>query len=198
MTSNDDQENTPWWETEVPTIRAEFIRYLKRHVPALRNDHDDLISDTLWSLTKYVEQNSSTLPPSWFHDRSPNDEERSRLHKLATVILKRRIADYFRKRVPPRDQVDISSEEYAYESHAVGHERKVIVTKILDVVRSALDRMSAEDRDLILLVSEDAESSDALDTRDRQRLHRIRKKLRLRIAQQLGPEAAALVKTGKK
>jgi DNA-directed RNA polymerase specialized sigma24 family protein len=195
VTSNDDKANKPWWETELPTIKAELIGYLRRRVPALRIEHDDLLSDALWSLAKYLEQHSPTLPPSWFNDRPPTKEERSRLHKLATVILKRRIADHFRKSSPFQDYVDISDIDLAYESHAVGHERRVIVTRILAVVQSTLDRMSSEDRDLIILVSERDDSSDALDDRDRKRLERIRKKLKERIAQKLGPEAAALVKT---
>jgi DNA-directed RNA polymerase specialized sigma24 family protein len=195
VTSNDEKENRPWWETELPTIKAELTGYLRRHVPALRNDHEDLVSDTLWSLAKYFEQNSS-LPSSWFNDQPPTNEERSRFHKLAHVILKRRIADHFRKSLSFPDYVD-TLPDWAYESHAVGHERKVIAARILAVVQSALDRMSAEDRDLIVLISERNASSDALSDRDRKRLHRIRKKLKERIAQKLGPETAALVKVGK-
>lgn len=195
MTPSENKENSPWWETELPTIRAELIAYLRRHVPALRSDHDDLLSDTLLSLTQHVWRHSSTLPQSWFNDNPPDRDEQSYLHKLAIVILKRRIADYFRKHVTFQNQSPQALTEYIGDPNDVGQERKIMVSQILDVVRLALDEMPPTDRDLIALISQGAVSRTALNARDRQRLHRIRRRLRDQIARNLGSDVADMLRT---
>ena len=195
MTQGDIQEKRPWWETELPAVKKGLLIYLRSHVPALRYDHDDLVSETLISLTQYLDGHVSDLPGSWFQEGSPRRDEQARLHRLATVILKRRIADTFRKRVALRNQVLEAYEDCVYESPLVGQERQVTMARILEVVRSALDEMPPEDRDLIALISQDAASRTALNTRDRQRLHRIRKKLKEHIARRLGSDVVDLLKT---
>lgn len=195
MTQGDIQEKRPWWETELPAVKKGLLIYLRSHVPALRYDHDDLVSETLISLTQYLDGHVSDLPGSWFQEGSPRRDEQARLHRLATVILKRRIADNFRKRVALRNQVLEAYEDCVYESPLVGQERQVTMARILEVVRSALDEMPPEDRDLIALISQDAASRTALNTRDRQRLHRIRKKLKEHIARRLGSDVVDLLKT---
>ena len=195
VTQGDIQEKRPWWETELPAVKKGLLIYLRSHVPALRYDHDDLVSETLISLTQYLDGHVSDLPGSWFQEGSPRRDEQARLHRLATVILKRRIADNFRKRVALRNQVLEAYEDCVYESPLVGQERQVTMARILEVVRSALDEMPPEDRDLIALISQDAASRTALNTRDRQRLHRIRKKLKEHIARRLGSDVVDLLKT---
>ena len=197
MTSIDDTKNKPWWETELPAITNELDIYLKRHVPALRVDHDDLLSDTLLSLTQYIWENSTTLPQSWFNDFPPDREEQTHLHKLAIVILKRRIADNFRKRLASQRYPDTELNEAIDESGAAEPERRILFTKILDVVQSSLDEMPAKDRDLIALISQGVAPRQALNTNDRQRLHRIRQKLIERIARRLGADVANLLKAAK-
>lgn len=192
MTVHDDKEITPWWEAELPTIKGELSVYLRRRVPALRHEHEDLLSDALLSISNYVIKNWETLPQSWFSDSTPDPDDQSYLHKLATTILKRRIADRFRKSLPSQTT---SLEEDVYDSGLVGQERRIIMDKVLEVVLSALDEMPAEDRDLIALISQEVAPRKALDTRDRQRLHRIRKRLKERIKLRVGCDVSDLLKT---
>src|SRR5690349_568603 len=99
MTGNPRTNEKPWWESELPVIQRELGKYLRWRLPAWSADHDDLLSNALLGLTEQIRRRASTLPPSWFQPSSPeNDADRSHLHKLALVILRRRIADLFRSR----------------------------------------------------------------------------------------------------
>jgi DNA-directed RNA polymerase specialized sigma24 family protein len=195
VTSIDKTESELWWETEVPAIGKTLLIYLRGHVPALRDDHDDLVNESLLSLTKHLDRNSSTLPEAWFGKKRPKRDDRTHLHKLATVILKRRIADNFRKRVKVETQDLEAFNDHLHYSTASRHERRIMLIQVLRVVRSALDEMSSEDRDLIAFVSQDAATRSALNDAERQRLHRIRKRLKAQIARQLGTDVADLLRT---
>lgn len=193
MTPDENQTNNSWWETELPAIRDELMAYLRRHLPALSSDHDDLLSETFLSLTEHISRNSSTLPQSWFNNARPDRDEQSYLHKLATVILKRRIADNFRKRVGIQNQIPPTLMEHIPDPNSVEQERKVLFARILEVVHLALDEMRPEDRDLVALISQGGSFRASLGERDRQRIHRIRKKLRDEIARKLGSDVADLL-----
>jgi DNA-directed RNA polymerase specialized sigma24 family protein len=201
VTLNENEENKPWWESELPAIREELSVYLRSHVPIFRNDHDDLLNDTLLALTQYIRGGSLGVPQSWSNDKRPVRDERSHLHKVAIVILKRRIADKFRGTLARQSQSLNALNDDVLDSEAVGPERRLIskerqlsVRRLLAVVRSALDQMPPEDRDLIALISQGVAPRAALSDRDRQRLSRIRKRLRTHIARRLGYEVADLLK----
>jgi len=183
----------PWWEEELPAIRAEQRSYLKGRLPALSADHEDLVNDALFALTKHVRRYSAAFPESWFLPGPPTiAAERSHLHKLATVILRRRISDLFRKRMP---LISLSALEFdVADSKAVSPDRRMLLAKLLEVTNSALDEITSEDRDLIALISEDDGIRMSLNQRERQRLHRARKKLKKKIASRLGTEVGDLLK----
>lgn len=196
VTQSRTKDSGPWWETEVPVIKDELVAYLRRHVPALHPDHDDLLSDTLLSLTKHIHRHAPTLPRSWFNQDVPSDEEeRAYLHKLANVILKRRIADNFRKRLIHREYPHETLTQDIADPNSLKPERKIILARILEVTRLTLDEMTPEDRDLVALVSQAAAFRTALDDRERQRLHRIRKRLKDEIARRLGADLTDLLRT---
>lgn len=187
---------TPWWETELPAVRNGLIAYLRRHLPALKSEHDDLLSDTFLALTKQIQKRSKSLPPSWFQQSVPADEsEHSHLHKLAIVILKRRIADLFRKRASHPIFFPIEQVEHELpDPHTEVSERSLILSKMLQVTLKVLDQMPSEDRDLVAFVSRNIGLRLGLNARDRQRLHRVRNKLKDEIAQHLGAEAVELLR----
>lgn len=185
----------PWWEKELPIIRQEQRAYLSRRLPAFRADHDDLMNDTLFALSKQIRRHESSFPASWFKDNDlENEAERSHLHKLAMLILRRRIADLFRKRASLHKLSAIDHQEVV-DVNAPSPERKIMLAKMLEITWSVLDEMKPKDRDLVALVSEDTYFRQSLSPRERQRLHRIRRRLRDEIARRLGVEAADLLQT---
>jgi hypothetical protein len=194
MNHTHNTDELPWWEAELPAIRARQHSYLNSRLPALSAEHEDLLNATLLSLTKYIRNNAETLPKSWFgHSPPENTEEAKRLHALAHFTLRRRIVDLFRKRMSltslsdPHNPIDVA------DLKAASLDKKMLVAKLLRVTISALDEISPEDRDLIALISEDDGIRKALNPRDRQRLHRARKKLKRIIASQMGAELEELL-----
>ncbi len=187
---------SPWWETELPSIRQVHGAYLRRHLPAFRSDHEDLLHDTLLTLTRYIQEHDSSLPQSWFGPVEPRDDtDREYLHQLARKILRRRIADFFRKRVRIKEVYSI--EDYRrnlVDDKAPSPERKILLAQMLKVTALLLDELPQKDRDLVALISDDARFRNALNTAERKRLHRIRIKLREKIAKYLGTEAADLLR----
>jgi hypothetical protein len=185
----------PWWEQELPAIRHEQSIYLSRHLLAFRADHDDLINEALWALTDRIRRRRSVFPDSWFRcERPEKDDERSYLHKLAMIILRRRIADFFRKCAPAQIMftVDECLEDLA-DPDAPSPERRIMLAKILEITRSVLEKAKAEDRDLIALICADTGLRNQLNGRERKRLQRLREKLRVEIARRLGDDVTELL-----
>jgi RNA polymerase sigma-70 factor (ECF subfamily) len=178
-------------------IRDELLAYLKRRLPALRTDHDDLVSDALFGLTETIRRQSSAFPLDWFQDIAPvNEPERTHLHKLAMVILKRRIADLFRKRasLPSLSTIDVLTHEVA-DPNTPKPERSILLTAMLEITLSVLDKMHPEDRDLVAIVSNRTGVRKKLNARERQRLHRVRQRLNGEIARRLGADAKELLRS---
>ncbi|HEX8174001.1 MAG TPA: hypothetical protein VF543_02660 [Pyrinomonadaceae bacterium] len=154
------------------------------------------MNDTLFALIKHIGSHSSALPASWFRPDPPEiEEERLRLRKLAMLILRRRIADLFRRRAP---LVNLSAIEDSVQDiadpHAPSPERQILLVRILEVTRSILDEIKPEDRDLIALIAKDNNLREKLKPRERQRLHRARVKLRDEIARRLGVDVSELLR----
>lgn len=186
----------PCWHKELPAIRKELGAYLSRHLPGLRADHDDLVNDTLLALTREMRDHSSAFPGSWFQPGPPSNEaERSHLHKLTMVILKRRIADLFRGRAP-LSNLFVTGEHHpdVADPDVPTPERRVLLARMLGVTLSVLSGMQPEDRDLIAFIAGEAGVRKALDARERQRLHRLRTKLKDEIVRRLGADAADLLR----
>lgn len=79
---------SPWWESQLSAIRTELSAYLSRRLPTWRAEHDDLISDTLLSLTREIRNHPSAFPRSWFRAPSPQSvSEREYLHRFSMVVL---------------------------------------------------------------------------------------------------------------
>jgi hypothetical protein len=196
MASHQGTRDIPWWEAQLPLIRSELAAYLARRVPAWRADHDDILNDTLLAVTQQIRLHSSDFPESWFFFEQPaKEEETSRLRKLSMVILQRRIADVFRKRASVLKLHRQFNDEAKF--HQPSAERRVLLARMLEITLSVLSRIPAEDRDLFVLVAGPQAPRKVLDENERQRLHRLRTKLRDEIARQLGADSYdILLKSG--
>ena len=198
MTQKPDKTSSPhWWQSQLVIIREKQTAYLRQHLPVIRADHEDLVGDTVLALTRQILDNPSEYPLSWFEPAGPKEEtERAYLYKLATVILKRRIADLFRKR--QREMRYVSNDEdpsqNVVDPNTEPPDRKILLVRLLKVTSLVLDEMPVEDRDLIAFVA-NKEVRKAVNPRDRKRLERIRKKLRDEISRRLGANVQDLLIT---
>ena len=195
MSQSQNTNDTIWWEKELSVIRPKLDTFLSGRLPAFRGDHDDLVHETLFALTKHLRKYGSSLPESWFDSNNTvSSAEKSRFHKLAMVILKRRIADFFRKRAPLSNLSSINTDALQVaDANAPSPERNILLAKMFQVTLSVLDEMKPKDRDLVMLISEDVQFRKSLGPRERQRLHRIRRRLKDEITRRLGAEASELL-----
>lgn len=190
----DNPGSSPWWQSQLGSIQESQTAYLRRHLPALRADHEDLVGDTVLALTKQVLENASEYPASWFEPSGPNKEsEESYLYKLAHVILKRRIADLFRKRQRESHHVSISddiAQDLADPSESP--DRKILLARLIKITSLVLDELTPEDRDLVALTTS-KHLRKAVNPRDRKRLERIRRRLKNEISRRLGADVQNLL-----
>ncbi len=195
MTLNQNSGETAWWESELPAIRAEYQKYLRRRLPALREDHDDLLSETMFALSAHINRRVQDLPMAWFRSTVPaNEDERLRLYKLGMLILKRRIADLLRLRSSHRWFATTNEPSVEAIDPQPIPDRQIMIRRLLEVTANLLDEMEPEDRDLVALVSREPGFRQSLNPRERKRLQRIREKLKARIAERLGDEVTELLR----
>jgi hypothetical protein len=185
-----------WWEAQLPAIERRMREFLGRRLPTLRQQHDDLVNESLAAMTERVKREPTLHPRSWYVPEGPVDEaERAYLDRLAMAILRRRIADMFRQRARHwGDRDDDSAIDLAVAGDP-SPDRAATLARMLRICVATLAEMSDEDRELITAQSNrDAGSvARALTDRERQRLRRARARLTEAIRDRMGADVDDLL-----
>lgn len=180
------------WHAALPALERSLRAEVRARAPALSAEHDDFVNDALDALAKFLERRAEGFPERWFvGDEALGDEDRARLRGLATMMLNRRMADYFRatqrwRRVsltlkrdrPPQPNVD----------------KGLLLKEALRVTLDFLAEVDAHDRALIL-TEPDAEpgARTARSDAERKRVSRLRRRLSERLREALGEDAKAIL-----
>jgi DNA-directed RNA polymerase specialized sigma24 family protein len=190
------RESKPWWESQLPELRSEFVTYLRHHVPGRLADHDDLANDTLLSISRELRGNSSAFPSSWFRSSIPKiEDERIRFRRLAMLILRRRIADLFRANVRDWSQRESIEDFGNIPNLDTDPERRMLSRQMLKITLQFLSQLPATDRDIVANLSGmQGGRTDVLGTRARQRLKRLRRRLAKELQKKLGATVAELLR----
>lgn len=185
-----------WWESQLPDLNRELHRYLKKRLPTLRGDHDDLVNETLLSITQEFGRRSSGFPSTWFGASEPSEADRAHLHRLAIAVLRRRIADFFRNEVPKWNEGVTERDLSGLAAFAAPEaERGMMLAGALRIALAVLANSSKEDRDLLGFLSIGGEGyRRALSARERHRLRRLRERLRAEIVSQLGASVKEILR----
>lgn len=186
---------TEWWESELPKTRDTLLRHLRARLPALPQEHDDLVQETLLDLTREVNERGAEYPASWKARRSDLDEaDKDRFHALAFTILRRRVADYFTRRhrdwTRSGDLLRTAHTAFPTEPSA---ERQYLVAQLLRTCVEFLSELSEDERRLVMHVTLTADTKAPLSAADRQRLHRLRRRLALDVATRFGDRVTDLL-----
>jgi DNA-directed RNA polymerase specialized sigma24 family protein len=138
----------PWWKGQLENVARELRSYLARRLPSRREQFDDLVNETLLSLSEWMRRHEGT-PHPWIAGPATEDDRRS-FFAFARVILHRRIADRFR--LDAREwgrRVDLDEAALAsIPSGAPSAERQFLLRRMLEITIGALSTLKAEDRDL--------------------------------------------------
>lgn len=148
-----------------PALR-QFLRSRFRLV----SDHEDLVQQTLSDLHRFL---LTRLP------KRPYAEDETRA--LAFSILKRRVADRFRNEARSFAALELgrARNELSLEPSA---ETVAGYRELLGTVLNFIAEMDGADRQLLLSEALGTDRSGSLPPADRQRLSRLRERLRKRLA----------------
>jgi len=164
-----------WWLSQLNRLRSNMKTYLAWKYPDLINEHDDLCNEAIENLTKYIKDNENTLPKSWFiNSESIDREDRVHLDRLCITLIKRRTVDYFRKEKKWISHYDIENEEKLVDK--TSQERKLLLANVLSDTAKCIREFSMEDQELLSTTY--TRSNNHLSDRDRQRLKRLRDKIK--------------------
>jgi DNA-directed RNA polymerase specialized sigma24 family protein len=175
-------------------LRETLLGDLRRRFPALRTRHEDLAQEALADLSTRVLAGGEGVPAAWLAPEEPaSEEDRAHLVRLARTILRRRVADMFRARVRGRDGEPLEHEPEGVASTDVQTDRALHATKLLEATLAAMDELSPNDREALMLAAErDGERVEGrMPDKDRQRLSRARARLIERLRARLGDSVLA-------
>lgn len=149
-------------------LAPQLAAQLRRRYRMLASDHDDLVQEVLENFVRFLDSHAGRLPP---------EEEWA---AIASTMLKRRIADRFRRslREVSRsiDETDDDAAEVADTAAPV--DEVVRYRRLLSAVLGLLAEMSDADRALLLDEAMPEEAREPMSASDRKRLSRLRDRLR--------------------
>lgn len=178
-------------------LRSDLRRFLSKALPAIPDEQEDLLQDTLLDLTREVQERSEVYPASWWQETSKvPGEDRERFRRLARTILRRRIVDRFAQRAKEWAQTRPGfARVEGSPTTDPSPERRYLAAQMLRICIEVLADASEEDRRIIARVTSGEYDKDrvAFSTRERQRLRRLRATLASAILQQLGSSASELL-----
>jgi DNA-directed RNA polymerase specialized sigma24 family protein len=181
-------DDSPYWRRATVELRAMLQGDLRRRIPALKSRHEDLVQETLADLSDRIAEGGEGVPSSWLAIETPSDEDRAHLARLARTILRRRVADLFRARVRGRADEPVEAEPEAILSRERDADRAAHTAELLRITALAMEALSANDREALLLAAErDGERVEGrMPDKDRQRLSRARSRLLAILRERLG------------
>jgi len=184
-----------WWIDQLGELGRAARAYLRRHFPAIVDAHDDIVNEGQAQLAALLSRKPSQYPQSWFGGEVPSPEEQAYLCQLSHTILRRRIADHYRGRLKaphavglddvPEEQLSGSGEDY---------EQRLTHVRMLHVCMDFIAALPVEDQVLVSMLSGELERSAPLSASERQRVHRLRRRLADEIERQLGQSVAVLLR----
>lgn len=190
--------NHPWWARQLDAVTKRSVLYLRRHFPGIANAHDDIASEAKTQLAEQIVRDERDYPRSWYEaGPSEDSSEHDYFFQLAQTILRRRIADHFReKSLAWARDVDIDSiPEESLSENRQSDERRATLEKMLKLSIQFMATLPPEDRLLVARLAEGAGADKIPYTAaERQRVHRMRKKLADQMREQLGESVTSLLR----
>lgn len=166
-------------EALLPGLRTHLLAYLRRHLPQLEADHEDLVQETLAGVVGWARRGERR--------KLPAPEAKA----LATVILKRRVADLFR--VQARQWALHQAIDPKETSPTGPDARQLLLTRALRCAVAFLADADPEDRELVTLLVGESSWNRPLTAGERKRLQRLRGRLRTYILEHLGDSVSEIL-----
>ncbi|MBA5638073.1 hypothetical protein H3H37_13510 [Duganella sp. LX20W] len=176
-------------DEQLTALRTSLRRAGHARFPLLRPDIDDLAAQTVADLWKYL------------LERAPGPAlGADAIQRIAHAIFNRRAADLFRKTRPMLAAAAVAAPAPATEAEPADERAGDLATtalyrSMLRVCVAELSTISEQDQMAVAIATGLASSAgDALTAAERQRLHRVRKRLAAAIQRELGEDAYKLLR----
>lgn len=154
----------------IESISQALQKFVRSHYGLIAN-HDDLVQQGLSDLL------------DWLAARPLQTLVNTELTALAITIIKRRVADQYRTKLNEFANVELS-ETVSGTLSVPSTEHVVSYRQLLAVVLKAISNMTEVDRVLLLEAAQRDVPKRTMSDNERQRLHRLRAQLRLKLQEQ--------------
>ncbi len=177
-------------DQQVQMLRGVLRHYGRQRFPALRGELDDLVAQALsdvWVLLKSRGAPELAAMP----DRD--------VLRLAYTVFRRRAADAYRKQAQRWalgiGSLDGLTEDDQADPADARQQQALLYQRMLRICMAELAQVEPQDRQLLAGVAGlDDALPGAMAARDRQRLHRLRRRLAQAVRRELGEEAQRLLR----
>lgn len=169
------------------SLREALRNYGRSRFPSLRDEVDDLVAQTITDLWEYLNTYSGD---------GKNGLDEDSIRKISFSIFKRRVVDFFRRNARRWAlSVDDAPEIETVGTEPVDNSTLLLYKRALKICLAELSLVADEDKLLLSIVVDDGdEAASARTPRERQRLHRLRKRLSSAIRNELGEDAKKILR----
>ncbi len=184
--------SAPWWETELARLKPLLLSSLARRTgrdPAAR---EDILHDTMLSITLSIRNHPGSWPCSWLESSPPPPQDQARFRRFARTVLRRRLADQHRGGALRWAQLQQESFTHSASLPSRG-DHSIQMGQILTQAVGILALLPEEDRALVSHLIDADPRHEALTPKERKRIERIRNRLRAAMSEALGEDIASLL-----
>jgi DNA-directed RNA polymerase specialized sigma24 family protein len=185
----------PWWQDGLMAFAKRARPYLRHKYPALAHLHDDLIAETVLSVTAHLsDPQPSSAPLAWYLPRPPTKEEQGRFNALCHVVLSRRINDQFRERVRSWSHaIEVAGQEVGSTTTVQQPDDGLEVRRLTARLLTGIAELPKNEQLLLERVAL-GDTLGPMTSADRQRLHRVRSKLVAHLTAKLGADPLEIIR----
>jgi hypothetical protein len=174
-------------EQQLAALRSSLRRHGHARFPLLRAEIEDLAAQAVADLWQYLRERERDCGPTLGVEA---------IQRIAYAIFNRRAADLYRKsRSEPRAGADRQPPEEAPDGRTGDFVTTELYRSMLRVCVAELAGVAEEDQMALAIATGLASSQgEAMTPAERQRLHRVRKRLAAAIQRELGDDAYRLLR----
>lgn len=176
-------------DEQLHRLRRALRDYGRVRFPALQSELDDLVAQTVSDLWEFLSLRAAT-PAGAGHDD---------IWRLAYTLFRRRAADAYRKGAQRwalgMDSLDGLTEADQSDPADARHKQALLYQRMLRICVAELAQSDPQDRLLLAgIAGLEDKPRGAMAARDRQRVHRLRRRLAEAIRRELGEDAQRLLR----
>jgi len=171
----------PWWASELLRRRAELVGFLEARAGLTTATAREVVDALGTELTERFQVDRRQYPAAWFREEVPEARIAGAYYELLRTIALRRSYDYLRAEYRHRRLQPALQEHLRDEGGRPSVERTVDARKFLAALSAELEKLTVEERELLLK----GDRAQPASGRERIRLYRLRRRLAAAVKKEL-------------